>query len=47
MKTTCTRHFIALALIGALAASAGTVRGETAPGGIDRTVLPIHEPPAP
>ena|SRR5437773_4358867 len=47
MKTTCPRRFIALALMGALAASAGAVRGETAPGTIDRTVLPIHEPPAP
>ncbi len=47
MKTTCPRRFIALALMGALAASAGAVRGETSPGTIDRTVLPIHEPPAP
>ena len=34
-------RFIVLALMGALAASAGALRGETAPGTIDRTVLPL------
>ena len=47
MKSNYARTFLVLAVMGTLAACARTVRQHTAPGPIDRTELPVRQPPPP